>query len=196
MPGVSPDSCYFFFFIFYWIFYLITFDLLAFSWFPLHKRTSPSPPPASIRVFPNPLPPHCPSFLLHWVIEPPQDQGPPLPLKLYKANCCYICSWSHGSLHVYFSCWFNPLELFGGGSDWLIMFFLWESGLLTLLLPPWICNYPQFLHFLLQLLHWVPHAQSNSWLQASTSIFVRLRQSLSGGSYIKLPSASTSVHSQ
>jgi hypothetical protein len=41
-----------------------------------------------------------------------------------------------------------------------------------------------------------PHAQSNSWLQASASVFVRLWQSLSGNSYIRLPLASTSQHSQ
>ena len=62
---------------------------------------------------------------LHCRIQPSQDQGPLLPLVLDKAILCYICSWSHGSLHVY--------SLIGGlvpGSSgvygWLIMlFFLW-----------------------------------------------------------------------
>ena len=34
-------------------------------------------------------------------IEPSQNQGPLLPLMTNKAILCYICSWSHGSLHVY-----------------------------------------------------------------------------------------------
>ena len=47
------------------------------------------------------LPPHCPSIPLHWGIKPPKDQGPPHPLMPDKAIHCYMCSWSHGSLHVY-----------------------------------------------------------------------------------------------
>jgi hypothetical protein len=50
-----------------------------------------------------------------------------------KAILCYICSWSHGSLHVY--------SLVGGlvpgsswGSGWLILlFFLWGCKPLKLL---------------------------------------------------------------
>ena len=38
---------------------------------------------------------------IHWGIKPSQDQGPLLPLLPNKAILCYICSWSHGSLHVY-----------------------------------------------------------------------------------------------
>ena len=59
------------------------------------------------------LPPHCPGFALHWGIEPSQDQGPLLPLMSNKAIICYICSWSHGSLHVYSGCLFSPWELWG-----------------------------------------------------------------------------------
>jgi hypothetical protein len=43
---------------------------------------------------------------------------------------------------------------------------------------------------------WDPHAQSNGCLRSSTSVFVRLRQNLSGDSHIRLPSASNSRHSQ
>jgi hypothetical protein len=39
-----------------------------------------------------------------------------------------------------------------------------------------------------------PCAQSNGWLKVSTSVFVRLWQSLSGDSHIRLPSASTFCH--
>jgi hypothetical protein len=49
----------------------------------------------------HPLLPHYPSILLHWGIKPSQDQGPPLRLMPDKAILCYICSWIHGSLHVY-----------------------------------------------------------------------------------------------
>ena len=49
----------------------------------------------------NPLPPHHSSIPLHWCIQPPQYQGPLLPLMLDKAILCYICSWGLASLHVY-----------------------------------------------------------------------------------------------
>jgi hypothetical protein len=42
------------------------------------------------------------SFIpLHWDMEPSQNQGPLLPLMSDKIFLCYICSWSHGSLHLY-----------------------------------------------------------------------------------------------
>jgi hypothetical protein len=46
------------------------------------------------------LPPQ-PGILLHWAIKPSQDQGPLLPMIPDKAILCYLCSWSHESLHVY-----------------------------------------------------------------------------------------------
>jgi hypothetical protein len=79
---------------------------------------------------------------------------------------------------VLFGWWSSPQELKGRGSGWL-----------TLLLP-------QLLQSLLQLLHQGLHNQPDSWLQAATSIFVRLWQNLSGNSHIRLPSASTSWHPQ
>jgi hypothetical protein len=60
-------------------------------------------------------------------------------------------------------------------------------------LPPRGCKPPQLLQSLLQLLH---QSQSDDWLQASTSVFVRLWQSLSGKGLIRLPSASTTQHPQ
>jgi hypothetical protein len=81
------------------------------SWFP------PLQPPT------HPIPPHCSSIPLHWGIKPPQDTGPPLPLMPDKSIICYICTWSHGSLHVH--------SLVGGlvpgsfgGSGWLILLFM------------------------------------------------------------------------
>jgi hypothetical protein len=67
---------------------------------------------------------------------------------------------------------------------------------LTLLFLPWGCKHPQLLQSLLQLLHWGPCVQSNGWLPASISVFVRLWQSLSGDSHIRLPSANTCWHLQ
>jgi hypothetical protein len=67
------------------------------SKFPLQKPPIPPPFPASMRV----LPPHQPSIPLFWGIKPSQDQGHPFPLMPDRAILCYICSWSHGSLHVY-----------------------------------------------------------------------------------------------
>jgi hypothetical protein len=66
-------------------------------------------------------------------IKPSQDQGSLLPLISDKAILCYMCCWSHGSLHVYsLVCGLVPGD--SGGSDWLILlFFLWGCKLLQLL---------------------------------------------------------------
>jgi hypothetical protein len=76
------------------------------SWFPWPRNPLPYPtPPTSVRVFPHPsshlLPPPCLCIPLLWDIEPSQDQGPLFTLMSDKAILCYICGWSHGSLHVY-----------------------------------------------------------------------------------------------
>jgi hypothetical protein len=70
------------------------------------------------------------------------------------------------------------------------------SGQLTLLLPSWGWKPYQLLLSLLQLLHQGLHAQYNDWLQAPTSVFVRLWKSLSGDSHIRLPSPSICQHPQ
>ena len=54
------------------------------SQFPLYNPLIPSSS-AFMRVLLHPLLPHLSSIPLPWVIEPPQDQGPPLPLMLDKA---------------------------------------------------------------------------------------------------------------
>ena len=70
------------------------------------------------------------------------------------------------------------------------------SGWMILLLFLWDCKPPQLLQSFLYLLHWESCAQSNSWLWASASVFVKLWQDLSGESCIRLLSASTSWHPQ
>jgi len=58
------------------------------------------PPTASMRMLLLP-PTHSNLNTLHWGNEPSQDQGLFLLLMLDNAILCYICGWSHVSLHVY-----------------------------------------------------------------------------------------------
>jgi hypothetical protein len=134
-------------------------------------------PPDSVRVLPHPpTPVFRPGISLLWGIEPPQA----LPLMFNKTILCHFCGWSHGSYHVY-SLVGGPVPRSSKG-----------SGLLTLLLTSWGCKPPQLLQSLFQLLHPGPRTQYYGWLRASSSVFVRLWQSLSGDSQIRLLSASTS----
>jgi hypothetical protein len=82
-----------------------------FSPFQVSPSETPYPIPhapayegATLPIYP--LPSSCPGIPLHWAIKHPQAQGPLLPLMSNKAILCYICNWSHASLHVY--------SLFGG----------------------------------------------------------------------------------
>jgi len=96
----SMDLYYMYRGIFSWIFYIFRFQIL-FS-FLFH----PSPQPllylykdALLPI--HPLQPQHPGIPLHWGNKPSQDQGPLLLLIPDNTILCYICSWSHGSLHVY-----------------------------------------------------------------------------------------------
>ena len=60
------------------------------------KTLYPILPPLCSPTHPLPLP--CP---LHWGTEPSQDQGFLLSVMSDNAILCYICVWSHESLHVY-----------------------------------------------------------------------------------------------
>jgi hypothetical protein len=102
--------------------------------------------------------------------------------KMLTVSCPSSNHNFHGSLHVY-SLVGGPVpgSLRGKG-----------SGQLTLLLLLWGCKPPQLLQSLLQLLYQGPRAQSNGLLQAFTSVFVRLWQSLSEDRHIRLQSTSTS----
>jgi len=93
----------FYLFYFYWIFIYIL-NIIPFPGFLSSNPLSHLPTPClheGAHQLTHPLPPPCPGILLHWCIEPSQDQGPLLPLMPNKAILCYICSWSHGSVHVY-----------------------------------------------------------------------------------------------
>ena len=128
-----------------WCIFLIYFFIGYFIY--LHFRCCPLPsfPSANPVPFPSPcffegvpspihpLLPHCPSIPLCWGIKPPQHQGPPLPLMPNKAILCYICSWSHGSLHVY-SLVGGFIPGRSGVSGWLVLLlFLWGCKPLQLL---------------------------------------------------------------
>jgi hypothetical protein len=60
----------------------------------------------------------------------------------------------------------------------------------------WACKPPQLLQSLLQLLHQQLCTQSHGWLWASSSVFVKRWQSLSGDNHIRLLSVGTSLHPQ
>jgi hypothetical protein len=117
----------------YWVFYLFTFQLS--SPFPVSPLETPIPSALflfyeGVLASTHLLLPSRPSIPLHWDIEPSQDQELFLILMPDKDILCYICSWSHGSLHVY--------SLVGGlvpgSSGWLILlFFLWGCKPLQLL---------------------------------------------------------------
>jgi hypothetical protein len=107
--------------IFYWIFYVSTFQILSLSWFALQNPLS-HPLSPSMRMIPlplHPLPPHCPGIPLHQEIEPSQGQGPLLLVMPDNTILCYICSWNHGSLHVY-SLVGGVVPGSSGGGVWLV----------------------------------------------------------------------------
>jgi hypothetical protein len=158
------------------------FFYLHFKCYPLSRSPFwklPIPPPSPYLYEgappnpPTPLPPPShPGIPLHWGIKPSQAQGPLLLLITNKAPFCHVNSLVGGPI---------PRS---------------SSGPLTLLLPLWGCKPLQLLQSLLQPLHRGPSAQFNGWQRASACVFVRHWQSLSGVSYIRLLSASTSWHQQ
>jgi hypothetical protein len=124
---LHPEPMPFNFFLFLLdILYIYTSNVIPISSFPSGNPHPILPPPASMRVLPHP-PPRLST--LHWDIEPSQDQGSLLPLMPDKAILCYICSWNHGSLHVY--------SLVGGlvpgssGGVWLVDTVVLPMGLQT-----------------------------------------------------------------
>jgi hypothetical protein len=126
----------------------------------------------------------CPGFPLHWGIEHPQAQGSLLPLMSNKVILCHICGQHRGSLHVYSLVGGLVLGALGGPACWHCCslhgasnpFSSFSSLPNSSIRDPW--------------------AQSNGWLWASASVFVRLWQRLSGDSHIRFPSASISLHPQ
>jgi hypothetical protein len=151
----------------------------------LQTLYSPSPPPCFYEGAPTHSCltalafPYTGESRLHWT-----KGVPPYPLMPDKAIVCYISSWSHESLHVY-SLLGGLVPESSGESGWLIMFFFL-----------WGCKHLQLLQSFPLLLHCGLLAQSNGWLQASTSVLVRFWHSLSGNSHTRLLSASASWQQQ
>ena len=131
-----------------------------------------SPFRTSYLLTPSPCSPTIPLWLsslhipLNWDIESSRDQGPLLPLMTNKVIIYYIHRWNHESHHVYFGWWFSLWELWG---YWLVHIAVPPMGLQTTS-APWVL-------FLAPPLGRC--AQSNGWLRASTSLFVKHKQSLS-----------------
>ena len=102
------------------IFFTHISNVIPFSSFP--SKTS-YPLPSS----PAHSPLTGPGICLHWGFELSQDQVPLLPLMSNKAILCYICSWSHGSLHVYPLV--GDLVLGSSGGFWLVDIVILSMGL-------------------------------------------------------------------
>jgi hypothetical protein len=101
--------------------------------------------------------------------------------------------YGHPLVHMQREPWVPPCVPLVGG---LVSESSWGSGWLILLSFLWGCKPLHVLQSFPKLLLSGPHAQSNGWLWASASVFVRLCQSLSRDSYIRLLLACTSWHSQ
>jgi hypothetical protein len=71
------------------IFVIDISNVIPFHGFPSENLLSHLPFPCSPT---HPMLLLCPGILLHWGIEPSQDQGPLLPSMSDKAIICYICS--------------------------------------------------------------------------------------------------------
>ena len=129
--------------------------------------------PASLRVLPTTLPSNT-GIPLHWGTKPPQAQGPLLPLMSSKAILCHLCGWSHGSLHVYSLVGsILPRSSPKGAATFPSSFSPFSNSSIrdTALSPMAGCGHPHL-------------------------YFVRLWQSISGDSHIRLQSSSTSQHPQ
>ena len=64
------------------------------------------------------------------------DEGTLLPWMYNKAIFCYICIWSHGSLHVYSLVGGLVLGALGVGTGWFILlFFIWGPNPFSFVSP-------------------------------------------------------------
>jgi hypothetical protein len=173
------------FFIGYFIY--LHFSCYPLLQFPLHKSHIPSPSPGFCErppPFIHPFLPHHPGILLLWGIEPLQEEGPPIPLIPDKAALCYVCSWSHGTLHVYSLVGGLISGSFGGGC--LVGWYCCSSYTVA---DPFSSFSPSPNSSIV-----VSRDQSDGWLWISTSVLVKLWQCLWEYSYTRLLSASTSWH--
>jgi hypothetical protein len=113
------------------------------------------------------------SIPLCWGIKPTQDQGPSLPLLSGKAILCF------GSLQVH--------SLLGG-----LVFGRTGWSAHPMLFFQWGCNPPPLLQSFCQLPYQVLWAQSDGWLQASTSALISCWPDLPRNRHTRFLSASAS----
>ena len=177
--AISSTHIFSFFLFFFCTGYLFIYISNVFT-FPGVPFGNPlSPPPASLRVLP-----HFPTLafpnngasntlrpkgLSSHLMSIQQDQ--PLP-HMWPAP------WVPP--FVFFGWWYSPQELWG---VWPVNTVASSVGAATPL-----SSFSPFYNSSIR----DPLAQSNGWLQASSSVFVRLWQSLSGDSHIRLPSKALS----
>jgi hypothetical protein len=113
-----------YFSILFWLFYLLHFKGCPPSQYLLLKCAMSSPCLYEGASRPtHPLLPHRSSTPLCWGTKSPHDQESLLSLMPGKAILCYLCCWSHGSLHVY-SFVGGLVPGSSGGSGWLILLFV------------------------------------------------------------------------
>ena len=117
------------------ILFIYISNVIPLPGFPSKNFLSNPPPSASMRVFLHPLLLPVLAFPSVWGIEHSQDQAPLLPLKPDTAILCYICGWSHGSLHVY-SLIGGLVPGSSGVSGWLtLLFLLWKVVIFIATVP-------------------------------------------------------------
>jgi hypothetical protein len=144
--------------------FLKIFSLFTFQMFSLFQVSSSEPPILSSLSLPLwwCSPTHSPTHFCLFSLESYTGALNNLRPKGLSSHWCPTMSSS-----ATYAAWVT-------GILWLVAQYPGALSLLTLLLPPWGCKLPQLRHSLLQLLHQGPHSQSNGWLQASNSVFVRL----------------------
>jgi hypothetical protein len=153
--------------------------------------TPPTNSPTHIHLPPTPLPvwgrsPTYPQTPTPSTVASPYSGTWILPgINDLPSHCCLarsscaICIWSHGSFQVH--------SLVGGlhsGRTWW-----WRQPMLFF---SWGCNSPLLLQSFCQLLHQVPWAQFDGWLQASISASVSCWPDLPRNRHTRFLSASTS----
>jgi hypothetical protein len=85
------------------ILFIYISNLVPLPGFPSANPSSHPSPFVCMKVLPCPLsfPPHRSGVPLCWDIKTLHNQGSPLTLMPNKSVLCYLCDWSHGSLHAY-----------------------------------------------------------------------------------------------
>jgi len=134
-----------FLFFFYVFFFIGHFMYLHFKCYPFSQFLSfPTPFPCFCEAassLTHSLQPQHPGIPLHWGNKPSQEQAILFLLIADSAILCYICSWSHGSLHVYSLVSNLDPGSSGVSGGLILLFFLWgcktlSAPLVIFLSPP------------------------------------------------------------